>query len=259
MSYFSDEQYKRAKYIVASIIKSGLLKYLPAVATAGMLMGESGLNEKSANKQSSAGGVWQWTGWDGGMYKQLWLDGILPKNCPQNSYGARQFVFTNYDFKQQVEMGIKEQALTTKRSKKHRSNLALFYNRNGNDIIKWAGDMNGWWGHYGGGVEAVLHNESKAGGGVYSNAQIEKAVGMKGKYAKELLNRIEAEGGEKSLPNDVTIGVLGDFSGGGNAGSISVSSACTNVSPIEGGEFKQGLNKNNTQKGLIIGITINQK
>lgn len=34
---------------------------------------------------------------------------------------------------------------------------------------------------------------------------------------------------------------------------------CANISPIDGGEFNQGLNKNNTQKGLIVGITINQK
>ena len=261
MAYLlSNEQYNRAKYLISAIVKSGLLKYIPAIATAGMLMGESGFNDKIKNPSSSAGGLWQWTGT---TYTELKNAGVLPKNCPTKSYAAREFVFQNYNFEKQVEMGIQFQARNCRVYKHFKSNLQKFYSVNGDKISLWAGDMNGWWGHFGYGLDAVLKNESKAGGGVYSDAQIRKCVGNKINYSQEIYDRLQAEGGESALNKDIPIGDVGSFdfpSGGGDSfGGGSSSNPLSYGGIVDGGTFSQKTNPNNTTSGLILGTYINQK
>lgn len=272
-------QYSRAKALVKAIINNASKLGIPsniaglvAIATAGHVMGESGfhIDKKSWNSLSSAGGLFQWCAWKNGSWGQLYEWKLLPGYKPISGLSSaaqgkrcREYVTTNFNFEQQLTLGLNFQIKAYKSVSHFRSNMQKFVNNNGLKLNEWTLDMAGWWGHNGGNRNNMIKNET-TGSGKYNTSQLNSNLRNKINYSNEIYSRIKADGGVDNLP-DINIETVDGSSTTSNSGGLNgnttrkIELEKLNITPNDGGVFSKNINTNNSTPGLILGTHMNQK
>lgn len=280
MSLLNDTQYSRAKALVKAVINNASKLGIPsniaglvAIATAGHVMGESGYHtgQESWNSKSSAGGLFQWCGWDDGSWGEIYGYGLLKGYTPgkglstgEQAKRCRQYVTTNFNFEAQLSLGLNAQIIAYKRYSHYRSNMSKFIANNKTNLNQWTYDMSGWWGHFGGSGGNMIHNETKGNGGVYTSSQINSNVKRKMNYSNEIYSRIKADGGIDNLP-DINIETVDGSSTPSDSGGLNgnttrkIELEKLNITPNDGGIFSKNINTKNSTPGLILGTHMNQK
>lgn len=278
MSLLNSTQYARAKTLVKAVINNASKLGIPsniaglvAIATAGHVMGESEfyIDKKSWNSQSSAGGLFQWCGWNNGSWGQLYEWKLLPGYKPTNGLSSyeqgkrcREYVTSNFNFEQQLTLGLNFQIKAYTSVSHFRTNMQKFVNNNGLKLNEWTLDMAGWWGHNGGNRNNMIKNET-TGSGVYSTSQLNSNLKNKINYSNEIYSRIKQDGGIDNLP-DINIETI-DGSSSSSGGSLNgnntrqIELQKLNITPNDGGVFSKNINSKNSTIGLILGTHMNQK